>query len=239
MSGMRRLLVVLGIACVALGAAALAGVAQPHGAGAATPTTSDTVTVNGTGTVTTVPDRASFDFGVTTKAATATAALSRNSADMRAVIAAIESAGVPDADVQTSEVSLDPVESSDGTSIVGFTASNTVTAQNVSLDKAGAVVDAAVGAGADTVSGPSLSTSSQDALYRRALAAAVAQAKAKAQALADAAGRSLGSVVSITEGSAQPPIVFDQHAAPAAGGVPIQPGTQQIQASVTVSYALS
>ena len=230
MTGM-KLLVTLAIA-VAL----LAGGADA--ATKSTAATADTVTVTGTGTVTAVPDQASFSFTVQTKAATAAAALARNGADTRAVIAAVEKAGVAEADVQTAQVSLDPVQSSDGTSIVGYTASDTITVTKLAIAKAGAVVDAAVGAGATDVSGPSLTLSSQDALYAQALKAAVAQAKTKATVLAGAAGRTLGDVVTIVEGGGSAPIPFAV-SAPSSGNTPIEAGTQDVQATVTVTYSLS
>lgn len=210
------------------------------GAGAATTSTptGDTVTVNGTGTVTAVPDQASFSFTVQTKAATAAAALTKNGNDTKAVIAAVEGTGVPEADIQTSQVSLDPIQSQDGTSIVAYDASDTITVTKLGIAKAGSVVDAAVGAGATDVSGPSLEISDQDALYDNALKAAVVQAKSKAQALADAAGRNLGPVVSIVEGGGAAPLPFAVGAAKDTS-TPIEPGTQEIQATVTVTYALS
>ena len=222
-------------AILAVAVALLAG-----GADAATRSTSssDTVTVQGTGTVTAVPDQASFSFTVQTKATTAATALARNGTATKAVIAAVEAAGVPEADIQTAQVSLDPVESSDGTSIVAYTASDTITVTKLAIAKAGEIVDAAVGAGATDVSGPSLDLSDQDALYAQALRAAVAQAKTKAQALAGAAGRSLGDVVSIVEGGGATPLPYAVGAAASAPKTPIEAGTQQVQATVTVTYAL-
>jgi uncharacterized protein len=221
---------------------ALAAVVLVGGASAATTASStgtNTVTVNGTGSVTAVPDQASFSFTVQTKAATAAAALTRNGTQTRAVVAAVEGAGVDAAEVQTSQVSLDPVMSNDGTSILAFTASNTITVTALAVAKAGAVVDAAVGAGATNVYGPSLAVSSQDALYAKALKAAVAQARTKAQALADAAGQTLGSVVSIVEGGGPAPVPFAAKSAGDAAGTPIEPGTQEIDATVTVTFGLS
>lgn len=226
-----RLLVAL-----ALAVALLAG-----GADAATrtiATSTDTVTVTGTGTVTAVPDQAEFDFTVQTKATTATGALTRNGAATKAVIAAVQAAGVAEADIQTEQVSLDPVQSNDGTSIVGYTASDTIDVTKLAIAKAGAVVDAAVGAGATDVAGPSLTLSSRDALYNQALKSAVAQAKTKAQALADAAGLDLGAVVTMVEGGGTvTPLPFAVGAA-ASPNTPIQPGTQDVQATVTVTFAL-
>jgi len=53
-----------------------------------------------------------------------------------------------------------------GNELVGYKASNTVTATIRKLGDAGDVVDAAVGAGANQVSGPNLLASDQDAAYR-------------------------------------------------------------------------
>lgn len=233
---MTRLRTLVLLALLLLAAAAVAGVAQPrlaHGAAAAP---GRTIVVTGAGTATAVPDRASFSFGVTTTGATAKDALSRDSAAATAVIAALKAAGVAASDLQTTGVSLSPQTSPDGSKIVGYRASNTVEA-TAALANAGALVDAAVDAGANTVSGPGLDTSAQAALYRDALKRAVADAQAKAQALATAGGVRLGAVQSIEEGGSTPtPLPFAKGAA--APATPIEPGTQQIAASVTVTYAI-
>ena len=221
---------------LAIAVALLAG-----GADAATNDTSsgDTVTVTGNGSVIAVPDQASFSFSVQTKAATASAALTKNGASTKAVISAVEGTGVPEANIQTEQVSLDPVMSNDGNSIIGYTASDTIDVSQLAIAKAGGVVDAAVGAGATDVSGPSLELSDQDSFYAQALKAAVANAKSKAQVLADAAGRNLGGVVTIVEGSAATPLPFAVGAAAKAPSTPIEAGTQEIDATVTVTYGLS
>src|SRR5437870_13426806 len=153
-----RLRYVLFAAAVLLAAAAIAGVAQPQ-LGRSTDTPAKTaITVNGHGTVTTVPDRASFSFSVDTRAQTAAGALGRNADAAAAVVAALKNAGVTAADIQTSQVYLSPQTSENGTSIIGYAASTSV-AVKTPLGKAGSIVDVAVRAGADGVSGPSLSRS--------------------------------------------------------------------------------
>jgi uncharacterized protein len=232
---MTRLRTILLLAGVLLAAAAIAGVAEPRLGRAATTTTPKTITVTGNGSVKTVPDRAGFDFTVDTKSATAKAALAQNAAAAAAVAAALKSAGVDAADIQTSQVSLSPQTNEAGTEILGYSASTTVSVTST-IPKAGSLVDAAVAAGADGVSGPNLSVSDQDAQYRAALKLAVADAHMKAQTLADAGSLALGGVQTITEGAVQTPIVFAQKASPAADGVAIEPGTQTIDATVTVTY---
>jgi uncharacterized protein YggE len=241
---MRTLRRTLLVAALVLGAAAFAGVAQPRLAHTAstgtTPTTAPrTITVSGSGTTNAVPDRASFQFGVDTQADTAKQALAQNASAVSAVIAALEAAGVDSADLQTVGVSLGTRTTPDGNTIVGYTASNSVSA-TVSLAKAGGLVDAAVAAGADSVSGPSLDTSDHDALYRKALEQAVADAQAKAQVLATAAGLQLGAVQTMQEGTAAQPLPYASPTAfGAAASTPIEPGTQEIDATVTVTYAVT
>jgi uncharacterized protein len=237
MTYMMRLRWILFLAGLLLVASAIAGVAQPRfGHSATTTPAATTITVNGTGSVTTVPDRATFGFTIDTRAKTATAALAQNSTDAAAVIAALKAAGVSAANLQTSQVSLMPQTSQDGTTIVGYAAQNSVTVRTA-LGSAGTIVDAAVGAGANGVSGPSLDVSDQSTLYRDALHKAIDDAKLKAQSLADAAGLSLGAVQSISEGGSASPIPMADKMS--AAGAPIEAGTQQIQASATVTYAAS
>lgn len=234
---MMRLRWILLLAGLLLVASAIAGVAQPRfGRSATTAPPAKTITVTGNGSVTTVPDRATFNFTIETRAKTATAALAQNSDGATAVVAALKAAGVSSANLQTSQVSLMPQTSQDGTTILGYVASNSVTART-GLGGAGKIVDAAVGAGATGVSGPSLDVSDQSTLYRDALHKAIDDAKLKAQSLADAAGLNLGAVQSISEGSSTSPMPMSDKMS--AAGTAIQAGTQEIQASATVTYAAS
>jgi hypothetical protein len=233
---MNRLGRILLVAGVLLAGAAIAGVAQPHFGRTATPSIGTTITVTGNGTVDATPDRASFDFGVQTRAATAAGALSKNAEQARAIIDALKKAGVADSAIQTTEVTLWPQTSSNGTRTTGYQASNSVQVA-AALDKSGALVDAAVGAGASNVDGPNLDTADKSSLYDQALEQALGVAKGKAQAITNAAGLTLRTVLRVHEdGSAVPLPVFAE-TRPVAASVPIEAGTQQIQASVTVTYA--
>jgi uncharacterized protein len=231
----RRWVWIAGIAVIVLAVLPFAGVLRPGGAHGTTTTDSGGITVTGDGTVNTVPDQAEFDFGVHTESATAAAALGANGALMTKVIAAIRGAGVDKGDIQTSQVSLSPQTSANGNRITGYAADNTVTVTVKDLGTAGELVDAAVGAGANNVSGPNLSSSDQGKLYRDALKLAMADAKAKAQAIADGGGVKLGKVTTVVEGGGATPLP----SADTAKATPISPGTTQIEATVTVTYAIS
>jgi uncharacterized protein len=233
---MNRLRTILLLAGALLVAAAIAGVAQPHLGRSATTSPGTVITVTGNGTVNATPDQASFDFGVTTNGATAAQALSRNASQARAVINALKKAGIGSADIQTTQVSLWPQTSSDGSRVTGYQASNSVQVK-AAIGKSGALVDAAVGAGANNIDGPNLDTADKSALYDQALKQALDEAKGKAQAIAAAAGLTLGSIAKVEEGgTAATPMPLFAAAKDASGGVPIEAGTQQIQASVTVTY---
>jgi uncharacterized protein YggE len=135
-------------------------------------------------------------------------------------------------------VSLSQQLSDKDQSVIGFIASDTITVTVKDLALAGPVVDAAVGAGATGVSGPALDRSDQDALYRSALKAAVTQARTKAEAAATAAGLQLGAVKQIVEGGGNS-VPLPASALGKDSGVSIDPGTQQIEATVTVTYTAS
>jgi uncharacterized protein YggE len=224
-------------ASLLLVAAAVAGVARPEGAHAVDGTTaaasSDSITVAGNGSVSGVPTSASFSFGVDVRAASAKAAIAANAREMRQVIAAVKSAG--GRDIGTQSVSLSQVFTNNGEPS-GFAASNLVTA-TIGLDKAGALIDAAVEAGANQVNGPTMSVADQSSLYRQALKAAMADARLSAETLAAAAGRSLGKVTTVVEsGGTTPEPMFAKAAADS--GTPIEAGTQETTAQVTVTFAL-
>jgi uncharacterized protein YggE len=224
------------VAAAGIAAVAFAGVFQPSGAhGQAGDEAPDGITVLGAGSANVTPDRASFAFGTVSQARTAAAALAASSQAVERVISALRNAGVARADIQTADVSLSPRTNDSGDTIVGYTASNTVTAVVRRLGDAGAVVDAAVGAGANQVSGPNLIASDQDAAYRNALRAALANARGKAETLASTSGLTLGRITAITEAGGPMPL-------PAAEGTrdtaaPIEPGTQKIEAMVSVTFA--
>lgn len=217
-------------------AALLAAVSLPGSASSAA-AESGGITVQGTAFVVSVPDRAELSLGVESQGQTAKAALAANAAEMRRVIAAVKAAG--GTDVKTQHVSLSP-RYNERNEVQAFVATNSVSATIKELAKAGAVIDAAVNAGANQVYGPSLSRGDQSELYRSALKAAVANARSSAQALASASNLSLGRITAIVEGGGsapQPYAVADK--AMEAGSTPIEPGTQQVSATVSVTFSVS
>ena len=220
-------LVVVGAAVVAL-----AGVGRPDLAGGASDP-SGGITVAGTGTVQSVPDQAQFSIGVQTNGRTAREALAANSERMRRVLAALFAAGVVKADVQTQDVSVSKAYPDNG-----YSADNSVSVTIRELAKAGAILDAASKAGANDVYGPTLSRSDEAGQQAKALRAAVDNARAKARVLAEAAGVQLGPVTAISENGSEPGPYYPVALAQRSADSPIEPGRQQVQATVRVTFAI-
>ena len=204
--------------------AALAGVGRPApaiGAGAASTTQPSLVTTNGHGDVTAVPDEAVISAGVNTHGATAAAALSQNARLMQQVIAALKNAG--GSDLRTQEVSLNP-QTNDQGNVTGYVAQDTVSAK-ARIAAAGALIDAAVGAGANTVDGPAStsptatrSTATRSSTRSRTLVPRHRRSPRRA-------GSTVGPVFSVSEGSAAPQPLDRAAAAPAvAAPTPVEPG---------------
>lgn len=207
------------------------------------------ITVVGTGVVTTTPDRADFWFGVHTKRARAEAAMAANAAKMRSVLRALRANGIADRDLQTQTVAITPDYSYDN--LDGYVATSSVIAKIRDIVRAGTAIDAAVEAGATTVWGPSLFRSDRTELARAALRAAIVDARSKAEAVAAASGASLGPVVSVLEQGAVPP--GGTTGGIATGGTsgttgttgvsqpptPVVAGEQSVQATASVTFTTS
>jgi uncharacterized protein YggE len=203
------------------------------------------ITVAGSGIVIATPDEATLSLGVQTQAATASAAQQDASAAMHKVIASLKAAGVADADLATQEISLQPQvdygPTGNGPSkVTGYQASQSLGVTVRHLDQTGALIDAAVHAGANQVGGVSFSLADPSTATAKARAAAVADAQQRARTLAQAAGVTLGAPVSINEVSAPSPIPFAAPA-PAAGSqasTPVQAGTTQVEVDIQVAFAI-
>lgn len=200
------------------------------------------IVVSGDASAEAAPDRASFTAGVQAEARGARDALKAASGTMTQVLAALEAAGVAKADLQTSELSVDPLwDDGDGgqrqPQVRGYIASNLVTVRSRDLATLGALIDAASEAGANRFMGLSFDLADPAAQEAEARAAAVAEARGRAEQLASAAGVRLGPVLSITEqGGAGPMPMFAR--AEAMPAPPVAPGSVGVTVSVEVVYGI-
>jgi uncharacterized protein YggE len=198
------------------------------------------ITVTGTGTANAVPDVADWSFGVQSDAETASGAMSAAAEATRRIIDALRDAGIEQRDLRTENVSLYPRTTDDGRAVIGYTASSSVHATVRDLDRAGAIVDAAVRAGANEIYGPTLRIDDTRAQYQAAAEAALDDARARAEALAARAGLTLGVPVAIVDsGGGSPMPAYDRALAGAESAVPIEPGVNEVTAALTVTFAIS
>ena len=212
------------------------------------------LTVSADGRSVRTPDLAVFTAGVTSQAKTAGAALSANAADMNRVVAALKKAGIADRDIQTSNLSLNPIyappiQRPDGQyeqqeqRIIGYNATNTVTVRQRKLSEFGRVIDTLVEAGANQVNGPSFQMDEPDAATDEARLEAMKKARARAELYAKAAGLRVVRILSISESGGYnpgPPVVFARMAADSeAAPSPVAAGEIQLTATVTVMFELA
>jgi len=200
-----------------------------------------TITVSGTGAVTLVPDVARVNLGVTVTKPTVKAARDAAGTAMNAIIASLKALGIDEKDIKTSGINLSPqYANGSSTKIVGYQMSEQLVVTVRDLDKAGDVVDTATAKGATDVNGLWFEVSDPAKALDQARSDAIAQARTSAQAMASAAGVTLGSVVSMTDGSAPNPGPYYPMAGAAVrdAATPVQPGTQDVQATVTVIFEI-
>lgn len=226
-------------ALLVLAVAALGGVGRLEAAGGAGEDTKQGVIVTGTGDVRDTPDRAELTFGVHSDGATAAEAQAANAAELRRLTAALKGAGVEPKQLKTEDLGVSP-RYDDGKTGSGYSADAALSVTGQELGRAGRLVDVGVSAGADSVSGPSLSIADRERQYRRALELAFDDARAKAEAIAKAASVSLGEITAIVEGGQARD--FPVYTASAERALeertPIEPGSEEITASVTVTFAI-
>jgi len=200
-----------------------------------------TVTVTGEATVGVAPDTAIIRIGVTSQEKTAREAGEANAKQMTSVLVAIKASGIAERDIQTSRLSLQPQydPNKGGTArLTGFQATNQVTIRIRDIENLPSVLDRAIAAGANEMSGIEFVVSEQSKLLDQARDDAIADARRKAELYAKAAGVKIGHVISISEEGPPQPQSRPMQAI-RAGAVPVAPGEQTLRAIVTVSYELT
>ncbi len=205
------------------------------------------VEVSGTGSVSVSPDRAVVTFAVETRDEGAGASAAANAEAMDAVLTALRAAGLTGLTIESYGYSLQPEYSTvmEGSRrirvIEGYTALNNIRVGVAETDGVGQVIDVAIQAGANRVSGLSFVASDTDAARQEALTKAVRQAREQAATMAAALGRELGAALEVRGGSAQARPRGDMllmRAEAAQVATPIQAADQMVTATVTIKFAL-
>lgn len=205
-----------------------------------------TVTVSATGTVSATPDEASIATGVSNEAKTAREALSKTNAGMKKLIDELKGKGIEGKDIQTSQFNIEPVyvypKEGQPPQLTGYRAHNMVSVRVRDLDKLGEVLDQLVTTGANQMNGLSFNVSKAETLKDEARKEAMANALRRAKLYAAAAGAEVGEIVQISEEvvtSGPQPMAFKQVRGMAAeASVPVERGSQELEARVTATWKL-
>jgi uncharacterized protein YggE len=231
-----------------LGAVSIPAMAPAQPVGGVASIAGTRLDISASGEVTRVPDLAIISAGVQTLQPTATAAIEENATRMERIRAALKRAGIAERDIQTSQINLNPEYRYDQNRppvLTGYRATNTVNVKFRDLKRTGAILDALVKEGANQLNGPSLTLDKPEEAYDEARLKAVEAGRARADLYARALGKRVVRILSVSESGAYVPppmpMGYARDSAIAVSAVSkteIDPGTQQVQVSVSMSFEL-
>jgi uncharacterized protein len=208
-----------------------------------------TLSVTGSTKVVLSPDIAYIFVGVHSENEDATLAVSENSERTQEVIDALIAAGIAERDIQTTNFSVYPRQDFSPTGepldTITFVVENSVYVTLRDIEQIGELLNVAVSAGANSISGISFDVEDKSAVLSDARGQAIADARAQAEELAEAAGVTLGAIHSINTYSSVPPQPFYGYGLggaameqAVAADVPISPGQMTITMEVNVVYEI-
>lgn len=208
---------------------------------------SDVITVNGTGTVSAIPDVAVANIAISVEGATAKAAQDKANIKSKAVVDYLKGAGIKDADIKTSSYDIYPQYdySSHVSRIRGYQVTQSLTVKIRDMDQANDIIDGVVEAGANQVNSLNFEIDKLDELKADARKKAIKEANAKAHELEDQLGIDLGRIVSFSELSNDYyPLRYAKDSAMGMGGgavpapdLPI--GENEITVNVSITYQIN
>ena len=236
---MRRVVLFVLLAC------AVAAVAAPVSAQSVAPEIPVVVT-SGEGEVKRAPDRAWVTIRAESRARDPKEAQRLNTDAMNAVMAKLKGMALGEEAIRTTSYELQPeFDYANGRQTLrGYVARNTVEVRLDEITRVGDVLGAAVGSGATAVGGLRFDLKDREGAEREALRLAVRDARGRAEAAATGAGMKIERVMRIEEVRTPIPrpmmqmreMAQVQMAAEAAP--PIDPGTIEIRAQVTLTAAI-
>lgn len=235
------ILTVLALTVSACGNAAVAPTAAPA---------PRTLNVSGMGVVYLTPDIVYINIGVSTQETDATKAVNSNKEKTTTVIQAVKKFGVEDKDIRTTNFNIwsNPQYDSNGilTGEISYSIDNTVNITVRDINKLGALLDAAINAGANNIYNIQFDVEDKTEANKQARLLAMKDAKTEAQELADVASVSLGSIQTINYYETAPSPYNDYSMGGRGGGmdtaasapVPIQPGQLAVTVTVNITYEI-
>lgn len=213
--------------------------------------TARTIGVTGVGAVSRAPDMATINVGIQSENNDAAFALDTTSRAVQAILTRLDAEGFDLADIRTGAIRLQPRYSntvlSSGQQIIGYRAVNTVQVDVLELDQLGRLLSTLVADGANRLDRVSFGLQNPGAAIDEARQLAVADAMRRATLYAQAAGVTVGEVVSISEQGGHGYRAFDgEHVVMAEMArsvpsidVPVAPGEIDLTASINMVFAIA
>ena len=196
------------------------------------------ITVTAEGEAVARPDTAYLNLGFQTENTSLEAAREEAARQMNNILDKIKQLGVKEKDIQTTNYSI----WYDQERRV-FVINNNVSVTIRNIESSSNILDEAIKAGANYVSGISFGIENKSELEKQARQRAMENAREKAQQLAQAAGVTLGLPVYISEGAvSNPPIVLPagvEARSAADVSTPIEPGSMKVTISVQVTFSIN
>ena len=193
----------------------------------------ESVTAGGSGKATAEADVAELTLGVETEGITTEAAREKNAEAVQAAVDFLTGMGVAEGDIKTERIYLG--EQYDG----GYQMSTRMTVLVREVDRTGEAIDGVVAAGVNSIYDVEYGVADEAALYEKALENAAADARESAQKMAEAAGRTLGEVITVEESYGGTALVRQQaEDGSFVDGTLSSPGEESVTAEVRVTYEL-
>jgi uncharacterized protein YggE len=188
------------------------------------------------------PDQASLTIGVRNQAATAKAVADQNAVQTAQVLRSVKAVLGSNGRLQTSGYSIGPYFEQRNNLphlLNGFEANNSVQVIVDDLSVVGALLDAATANGANNIVGVSFGLKDDSALRLQGLAEANGKARAAAEAIAQALNLKVVGVASAESGYGTSPVRPYFTAQMLTSSTPIETGTLNVTASVTVTLEVN
>jgi uncharacterized protein YggE len=237
----RRFIILVGLTTLAAVSRA-ATAATPAATGAEIPQ----IAVTGTAEASAPAARGALSIGIEILRPTAAAASEEGARVTQAVMTALHQAGLAPGDIKGTRLTVNAQWSFDDQTHKrrhdGFQAATTLLVDTAALEHLGSYIDAALNAGATTLSDVQYSAADEQQLRREALTRAVHNARGEAEAIAAAAGGGLGDLLQIsTEQSgggtfAPRPMLMSARAVEAPVATSLTPSDIHVAATVTAQW---
>lgn len=203
-----------------------------------------TLEVTGTGEAHVAPNLAFLNLAIETHAATAQEAAGSNAALAQKVVAALTSKLAGKGKVWTGGYSLYPEYSEakpgEKPTVTGYRADNSITVRTGKISTLGALIDSAIGAGANRINYLRFTLRDKSKARSQAIALAAKDAQSQAESLAKALGVKLGPIIKATTRSEVRPMPMMRMGAAmmASRATPVQPSEVNVPATVSVTYRI-